>query len=402
MACEVALTFILLVGAGLMLNSFAHLVAVNPGFVSDRVIVMPIDLPGSRYPDAEQRRMFSDRMIDAVRAVPGVESAGAVSHLPLGGADNWMMFSIVGQPPRPAGQALTAAVRVATPDYFRTLGIPLERGRVFTDADRRLSVPVIRWYPQQPAGPGADAPQPPPVAIVSASAARQFWPGQDPIGKRIRVLFSPDVTIVGIVGDIRHNGLDARPTPHIYLSHDQEPWSSVSLVVRTAPAAAAPIPALRAAVRALDPELPVVTRTMDDVVARSIGRPRFYVLLVGVFASLALALALVGIFGVVSYVAAQRRREIGVRIALGARPGEVVSLVIAQGMRPILVGIAAGVGGALALTRFIQTLLYGVVPADPLTFGATIAAMSILGVGACWLPARRAAHLDPLVALRTD
>jgi ABC-type antimicrobial peptide transport system permease subunit len=204
------------------------------------------------------------------------------------------------------------------------------------------------------------------------------------------------------VGDVRHNGLDARPTPHIYLSHNQEPWSSVSLMVRAMPATAAPVAALRAAVRALDPELPLVTRTMDEVVARSVGRPRFYLVLVGVFASLALALALVGIFGVVSFVAAQRRREIGVRIALGARPGEVVSLVIAQGMRPILTGIAAGVVGALVLTRFMQTLLYGVVPTDPLTFGATIAAMSILGIGACWLPARRAAHLDPLVALRAD
>jgi len=273
-ASEVGLTLILLVGAGLMISSFVRLVAVNPGFRSTDVLVVPVDLPGSRYPEAHQRRAFFDRVIASVEALGGVEAAGAVSHLPLGGADNWMPFAVHGRPAPAAGQEPYAPFRVATPHYFATLGIPLQRGRFFGEEDARQALPLIRWYPQQPNPAGFDKPQPVPVAIVSEAAARQFWPGANPIGQQIRVLFSPDITIVGVVGDVKHNGLNLPSYPHIYLSHNQEPWNSVSLVVKTKVPPTQLAPAIRERIRAADALLPITVRTMGDVLAASTGRPR--------------------------------------------------------------------------------------------------------------------------------
>jgi putative ABC transport system permease protein len=399
---EVALTLILLVGAGLLINSFVRLVAVNPGFDAAGVLVVPVDLPGSRYPEAHQRRAFFDRLIASIEGLAGVEVAGAVSHLPLGGADNWMPLHIEGQPAPAPGQELYAPFRVATAHYFKTLRIPLRRGRLFNDSDARQSIPVIRWFPQQPYPDGFDKPQPAPVAIVSETAARQFFAGEDPIGKRMRVLFSPEITIVGVVGDIKHNALNLPSFPHIYLLHDQEPWNSVSLVVRTSGPPTVLAAAVREQIRAADPALPVTVTTMDDVLTASTGRPRLYAVITGVFGAVALALAVVGIFGVVSYVAAQRTREIGVRIALGAQRREILELVVGQGMRPIAAGICAGIVGAVALTRFIGTLLFGVAPLDPLTFGIVIVLLTAVGLAACWIPAQRATRVDPLTALRAE
>jgi putative ABC transport system permease protein len=401
-ASEIGLTLILLVGAGLMLNSFMRLVAVNPGFDSTGVLVVPVDLPGSRYPEAHQRRAFYDRVTASVEALKGVEAAGAVSHLPLGGADNWMPFSVHGRPVPAAGQEPYAPFRVATPHYFATLGIPLKRGRFFGEGDGRQAVPLIRWYPQQPNPDGFDKPQPVPVAIVSEAAARQFWPGVDPIGQQIRVLFSPDITVVGVVGDVKHNGLNLPAYPHIYLSHNQEPWNSVSLVVKTAVPPMQLAAAIRERIRAVDASLPITVRTMDDVLEASTGRPRLYAAVTGAFGIVALALSIVGIFGVVSYVAAQRTREIGLRMALGAQRREILELVVSQGMRPIVAGIGAGVFGAIGLTRFISKLLFGVAPLDPVTFGLAIVLLMAVGLIACWIPARRATQVDPLTALRTE
>jgi putative ABC transport system permease protein len=401
-ASEVGLTLILLVGAGLMINSFVRLMAVNPGFNSSGVLVVPVDLPGSRYPEAYQRRAFYDRVIGSVEALGGVEAAGAVSHLPLGGADNWMPFAVHGRPAPAAGQEPYAPFRVASAHYFATLGIPLRRGRFFSEGDGRQAVPVIRWYPQQPKPAGFDTPQPVPVAIVSEAAARQFWPGADPIGQQIRVLFSPDITIVGVVGDVKHNGLNLPSYPHIYLPHNQEPWNSMSLVVKTAGPPKQLAAAIRERIRAVDALLPVGVRTMDDVLAASTGRPRLYAAVTGVFGLVALALSIVGIFGVVSYVAAQRTREIGLRMALGAQRREILGLVIGQGMRPIVAGIGAGIVGAIGVTRFISTLLFGVAPLDLVTFGVVIALLMAVGLLACWIPARRATQVDPLTALRAE
>jgi putative ABC transport system permease protein len=401
-AAEVGLTLVLLVGAGLMITSFARLVEVDPGFRTHDVLVVPVDLPASRYAEAYQRRAFFDRVIASIEGIAGVQAAGAVSHLPLGGADNWMPFRMLGKPEPGPGQEPYAPFRVATPHYFSALGIPLRRGRLFNDGDARQSVPLIRWFPQQPYPPGYDKPQAPPVAIVSESAAKQFWPGADPIGQRIRVMFSPDVTIVGIAGDVHHNGLDLPSYPHIYLPHNQEPWDSVSLVVRTSVTATELAPAVRERVRTADPELPISVRTMADVMAASVGRPRLYAAMTAVFGSVALLLALVGIFGVVSYVAAQRTREIGVRMALGAQRREILMLVVGQGMRPIAVGIALGVLTAVGITRFMAKLLFQVTPLDPPTFAVVTTLLAVVALIACWIPARRATHVDPLTSLRAE
>jgi putative ABC transport system permease protein len=399
---EVALTLVLLVGAGLLISSFMRLVAVNPGFEADNVLVVPVDLPATRYPEAHARRAFYDRVITSVEGLAGVESAGAVSHLPLGGADNWMPFAVSDRPAAAPGQELYAPFRVATAHYFSALRIPLRRGRFFSDGDARESIPVIRWFPQQPHPSGFDKPQAAPVAIVSEAAARQFFGGEDPLGKRIRVLFSPDITIVGVVGDIKHNALNLPTFPHVYLSHAQEPWNSVSLVVKTTGAPAQFAAAVRGRIRAADSALPANITTMKDVRAASTSRPRLYALMTGIFGSVALGLAVVGIFGVVSYVAVQRTREIGLRMALGAQRSEILGLVVRQGMRPILVGMGAGILGAAALTRFIGTLLYGVTPLDPLTFAAVVVLLGVVGLIACWIPARRATRVDPLTALRAE
>ncbi len=399
---EVALTLVLLVGAGLLISSFMRLVAVNPGFEAENVLVVPVDLPATRYPEAHERRAFYDRVIDSVEGLAGVESAGAVSHLPLGGADNWMPFAVADRPAAAPGQELYAPFRVASAHYFNALRIPLRRGRFFSDGDARQSIPVIRWFPQQPPPSGFDKPQAAPVAIVSEAAARQFFGGEDPLGKRIRVLFSPDFTIVGVVGDIKHNALNLPTFPHVYLSHAQEPWSSVSLVVKTTGDPAQFAAAVRGQIRAADSALPANITTMKDVRAASTSRPRLYALITGIFGSVALGLAVVGIFGVVSYVAVQRTREIGLRMALGAQRSEILGLVVRQGMRPILVGVGAGILGAAALTRFIGTLLYGVTPLDPLTFAAVVVLLGVVGLIACWIPARRATRVDPLAALRAE
>jgi len=401
-ASEVGLTLVLLVGAGLMINSFAHLVAVDPGFRTNDVLVVPLDLPASRYREAYQTRDLYDRVIGSVESIPGVQAAGAVSHLPLGGADNWMPFRVVGRPEPGPGEAPYAPFRVATPRYFTALGIPLRHGRFFNDGDARQSIPLIRWFPQQRYPPGFDSPQAPPVAIVSEAAAKQFWPGADPIGQRIRVLFSPEATIVGVVGDVKHNGLNLPSFPHIYLSHNQEPWNSVSLVVRTATTSSTLAPAVRERIRAADPALPITIKTMADVMTTSLGRPRLYAAITGIFSVVALALAVVGIFGVVSYVAAQRTREIGVRMALGAQRGEILALVVGQGMRPIAAGIIAGVATAIGVTRFIAKLLFQVTPLDPMTFVIMTTLLTAVGLLACWIPARRATRVDPLTSLRAE
>ena len=401
-AAETALALVLLAGAGLMINSFFRLISTDAGFTTARVLVVQVDLPEARYPKPHQQREFFDRLQARLAATPGVEAVGAVSHLPLGGSDNWSYFRVVGRPAPAPGQELNAPVRTASPDYFRVLGIPLIRGRFFTDSDARVSVPLIRWYPQQPNPDQFDQPQSPPVAIISEAAAQRHFPGEDPIGKRIHVMFSPEVTIVGIVGNVKHNALNLPAYPHIYLPQSQEVWNWTSFVVKTTGSLEALAPLLRAQVTAVDPQLPVTVRTMDDVRADSVGQPRLYALLVGCFAAVALGLAVVGIFGVVSHMVVQRTREIGVRVALGAEQREILKLVVGQGMQPVAFGLAVGIAGALMLTRSLKELLFEVEPTDPLTLAVVVALLGAVGLIACWIPARRAAGLDPIAALRAE
>lgn len=401
-SAEVALALILLVGAGLLINSFVRLTGVSPGFSTRDVLVVRLDLPSTRYATPERVRAFVDALHERVTALPGVEAAGATSHLPLGGADNWMSLAIEGRPAPPPGQELYAPFRVVTDAYLTALRIPLVHGRFFTAADARRSVPVIRWFPQQPFPPNADQPQAAPVVMVSQQAAERFWPGENPVGKRITVLFSAPMTVVGVVGDVKHAGLAAAAQPHVYLPHSQEPWGSLSFVTRTSVPPRRLASAVREQVRSLDPALPATITTMDEVVAGSVGLERFYALLVGLFGTVALALAVVGVFGVVSYTTAQRTAEIGVRVALGAQRADVLRLIVGQGMRPIIAGVLLGTAGALALTRLLNGVLYEITPGDPPTYFAMALLMTVVALVACWLPARRAVRVDPVNALRQE
>ena len=401
-AAETALALVLLAGAGLMINSFVRLVSVDGGFKSEGVLVVPVDLPASRYPSPQQQRTFFDRLTAELKSIPGVEEVGSVSHLPLGGSDNWSHFTVVGRPAPAPGQEPNAPFRTASPDYFRVLGVPLIRGRVFNASDARLSVPLIRWFAKQPPPEGYDRPQAPPVAVISETAARTYFRGEDPIGKRIRVLFSPEVTIVGIVGDVKHNALNQPAYAHIYLPQSQEVWDWTTFVLKTAATPAAVAPAIRARLAALDPDIPVEVRTMEAVRSESVGEPRLYALLVACFAAVALGLAVVGIFGVVSHTVVQRTREIGVRVALGAEQREIQRFVVGQGMRPVAAGLVAGFLGAAVLTQWLEKLLFEVEPTDPLTFAVVVVLLGTVAALACWIPARRAARLDPIAALRAE
>jgi predicted permease len=287
--------------------------------------------------------------------------------------------------------------------YFDALRIPIRRGRAFEPSDARIAVPLIRWYEQQPAPAHFDEPQAVPVAVINETMARQLWPSEEVLGKRFRILFSPWITIVGVVGDVRQSGLLEPATPQMYLSSLQEPASSMTLVVRTLGDPALAAPAIRARVRAFDKALPIGTmQTMDRVVWDSVGRPRFNAMLFGASGAIALLLAVIGVYGVISYSVQRRTREIGIRRALGAQTGDVLGLVLGQAFVLVLIGIACGTAGAIALTRVMATLLYDVKPTDPATFvsvGATLAGVALL---ASYLPGRRATRVDPTDALRSE
>jgi len=401
-ATQVALALVLLMGAGLLLKSFVRLVNVETGFNTQHVLVTSVALPGPKYPHAGQSRSFFDALLERIKALPGVQAVGSTTNLPLQGSDNWIMFSIEGRPPAQPGHELSAPMRVVSPDYFRALGIPLRAGRLFNDGDARLAVPLIRWYPEQPNPANFDKLQPVPVALISEGMARQFWPDENPIGRRFRVLFSPWITVIGVVGDVKHNALDAPSYPHIYLPYLQEPVGEMTLAVRTAGDPLALAGSVREQIRTLDSALPVTITEMNEVVSGSVGRQRFYVLLAGVFGALALGLSVVGIFGLASYSVAQRVKEIGVRMALGAQRIDILWMVLGQTLLPALAGAVAGFAGALALARLIKSFLYEVSPADPMTLLSVVLLIASVALIASYIPARRAMRVDPNVALRCE
>ncbi|HJQ32684.1 MAG TPA: ABC transporter permease [Pyrinomonadaceae bacterium] len=380
---EVALTLVLLVGAGLLIKSFRQLLAVESGLDPRGVLTLDVSLPRTKYPEPQQLASFYERLIEQAAALPGVESAGAVSVLPLAGSDNSNFVQIEGRAPQPAGQALRAGRRNVSAEYFRALGIPVKRGRAFTAADRQ------------------DAP---PVVVINESMARSFFAGEDPVGKRIRTGDkAPWAEVVGVVGDVRHRGLDVDTRPEMFFPHLQTPSRQMTLVVRTSGDPVALAGPLRERVRELDRDQPVGNvKTMEAWVAESVASRRFSVLLLGVFAAVAAGLAALGLYGVVSYSVAQRTHEIGLRVALGARPRDVLRLVIRQGMALTLLGTAAGLLAALALTRLMSSLLFGVGATDPATFVTVPALLLVVALLACYLPARRATKVDPMVALRYE
>ena len=382
---EVAVALVLLAGAGVMLRSFLRLRVVDSGFRTDHLLTARLFLPAARYGEARQKTSFHRDLLERVRALPGVESAAAGNCLPLI-SDFGRAFTIGGRPIPPPGQWLSASYRSVTPEYFRTLGIPILRGRAFTDQDH------------------ADAPG---VAIVNQTLARQQWPNGDPIGQQIN-LERPERqhawrTIVGVAGDVRHRGPDANYSVEVYAPYYQMPEAAATLAVRSASDPAGLAVGVRAALRAADPNLPPgQIRTMEQLVAESdsLSSRRSLMVLLGAFAVLAVLLAGVGVYGVISYSVAQRRQEIGLRMALGAQRGDVLRLVIRQALGLALAGVAIGAGLALALTRFLGSLVYQVSASDPLTFTAVGLLLVLVSLAASYLPAWAATRVDPMAALR--
>jgi putative ABC transport system permease protein len=383
---EIALCLLLLIGAGLLIKSFVLLRDVNPGFDPENVLTMRVALPGRRYPGPQQSATFFRELTQRVSALPGVESAGAALSLPLGGSGSTAGRSLIreGRPLTPE-EALQTDYFVVTPDYLKTMRIPVKTGRPFTDRDTAES---------------------PPVVIVNENIARLVFAGEDPIGKRIIVWRDEKFPreIVGVVGDVKSRELDEETGPQMYVPYAQDAgWGGLSLAVRTKGDPEALTAAVRGALLSIDKDQPAYDiKTMDDVFSASVAKTRLVVLLFGVFSMFALLLASIGIYGVIAYSVAQRTHEIGIRLALGAQTREVLRMIITQGMILALIGAGLGLAGAFAATRVMRGLLYGVSPTDPLIFIGVSLLLTVVALLACYIPARRATKVDPMIALRYE
>ncbi|HET7218590.1 MAG TPA: ABC transporter permease [Vicinamibacterales bacterium] len=379
---EVASAVVLLVAGGLLLRTFATLQASDLGFTPDRVLVGAVNPPRVTYSTREQQIAFYDRLLERAASLPGVETAALSSVVPLGG-DSDMSVLVEGKPiPRTDAETDAVWYRLISSEYFRAMQIPLKRGRTF---EAREAAPAI---------------------VVSEATARRFWKDQDPIGRRVRFSSgdqAPWFTVVGVVGEVRMRGPRGESRSEVYLPYWQFPELGTNVILKTSGRPDALTAPLRRAVREIDPDIPVASiQPMTSIVGDSIEQPRFLALLVGVFAGAALALAAVGIYGLIAFSVAQRTQEIGVRMALGAARADVLRLVVFDGMKLTAIGVAIGAGGAAAVGASLQSQLFGVTPLDPLTFGATGAALVCTALVACFIPAARAARVDPMVALRTE
>ena len=385
-AVEVALALVLLAGAGLALRSFDRLHRVSPGFDASAALSANVALPEAHYPDAQAAVRFYRGFQERILAQPGIRSAGFVMIPPLASSGGFGgSFSIIGRTPEEAPESMQ--VRPATPGYFETVRIPLRRGRVFAPGD----------------GEGA-----PGVAVISEEAARRFWPEGNALGQRIRIhvgIYGHDGVreIVGIVGDVKTGDLAAAARPVVYVPHAQYASDVMTLFVRGEADAISLVPAIKSALVAIDRDVALTKiRSGDALFSSAVAEPRFRMLLLGLFAALALSLAAVGLYGVMSFSVNQRRTEIGLRIALGADPREVVRLVLRQGLAPVGVGIVAGVAGASVLTHAMSSLLYQTTSSNPAVFAAVVVLLGAVAVAACVIPARRAIRVDPLIAMRGE
>jgi putative ABC transport system permease protein len=381
---EVSLALVLLIGAGLMIRSFARLQSVDTGLKAANVLTMRAQLPGKKYPEPHQIVDFFKQAQERIATIPGVQAVGAISYLPLtGGLASRDGFKIPGQPPPAPGQEPGVEVRVVTPTYFQAMGIPLLKGRLLNERDGKETR----------------------VLLINETMAKRYFPNTDPIGKQLEVTWDgsgPD-EIVGVVGDIREGALSKEPEPAIYWSHPRVPYSGMALVVRAKGDASRLSTAVQKEIRAIDPEQPIAdVRTMEQVIARSIARPRFNTILLSIFAGVALLLASVGLYGVMNYSAAQRTHEVGIRMALGATRGDIMRLVVGHGMALTFAGIAIGVVASWAVTRVMSNLLFGVTATDLVTFVAVSAVLVIVALVANYIPARRATRINPVIALRYE
>jgi len=384
---EIAMALTLLVGAGLVLKSFYRLLQVDPGFDPAHVLTLRLALSPAQYPEGKQQRAFYEQVLSRIEALPGVQAAGAVHNLPMSGSGNTRNFSIEGLP----DPSLSVDFYQASPNYFRAMGMHVASGRFFTNHDRE------------------DQPR---VAIINETLARRFFLDQDPLGKRIKMGNAtgpfPWLSIVGVVRDVKQNGLDEETKPALYVPYLQPPlpgwkFQFMFLAVRTQSDPLSLLAALRGTVQALDQNQPVYrVATMEQLLARAVAARKFSLLLLVLFAALALSLSVIGLYSVLAYAVTQRTHELGLRMALGAQTGDVLKLVVKQGMALALVGVAVGLIMAFALTRLMRSLLFGVGPTDPLTFSVIAVLLTCVALLACYLPARRATKVDPMIALRYE
>jgi putative ABC transport system permease protein len=382
---ETALAVMLLVGAGLLLRSFASLQRVDPGFEPQHVLTFDLSLPSAQYPRSEQLDLFYSNLLTRLGTMPGVTATGATFLLPLGGGNMRITWKEAGTPDAPPGQENVIGVRIATPGYFRAMGIPLLRGRLLTEERKGSPIKVL----------------------ISEAAAQRYFPNKNALGKNIELGWVQDgVTIggevVGIVGSVRQSALDKEAEPELYVNYAQLPDNSMTVVTRTTGEPTDVINAIRQIVREQDPALAMSNmRTLESVVDESLAPRKYYTLLIGVFAAVAMLLAALGIFGVISVMVSQRRSEIGVRVALGAAPESILRMVIGNALRLVSIGLVLGLAAAFALTRVVASLLFNVEPTDPFTFVGSALVLLLAGLAASALPAWNAARVDPLVALRS-
>jgi putative ABC transport system permease protein len=380
---EMAVALVLITGAGLLMQSFSRLMKVNPGFSPDHRMTFLLNLPPNRYTQPEIQTQLYRRLIDRVKALPGVDAAGVTSYLPLSGAIRIVYFCPEGTVCQGVGKDPFIALRQVSSEYFDTVRTPLLQGRVFNHGDIATS---------------------PPVAIVNQTVADRYWRGKNPIGRHIansRDMIQREV--VGVVSDVKFNALNVANSEEMYLPLEQVPWLTTTLIVHSTGDPQALVSGVRAKIAEIDPYLPV-TRvvSMESIVATSVAQPRVLSQFVGIFAGFALLLAAIGIYGVMTYSVAARTQEMGIRMSLGAESRDIVKLVMGQGMRLALIGVAIGIAASLALTRFISTLLFGVSATDPLAFSVAAVVLVTTALVACYLPARRATRVDPIVVLRSE
>ncbi|MGD8866588.1 MAG: ABC transporter permease [Gemmatimonadales bacterium] len=382
-AAEVALSLLLLVGAGLLIRSFGEVMGVERGFQSDGRLVVAVAMPGSY--DEQRRGEVRDRFIERIGGIPAVRSVSAVSSRPLTGGSVGMGIAAAGQPEDPDAGVPWAEWRLVTADHFRTMGIPLLKGRTFDERDQ-IGEP---WR-----------------AIISERLAEMLWPGEDPIG-RTAILWKGqgdlEAEVIGVVGNMREIRLDSDPTLVVYLPYYGAGWSPMHFVINTTSAPAALVPTLRSMLAEIDPNLPISdVRSMDEIVSNSVATRRFNMAMLTIFAGIALLLALAGIYGVQAYSVTRRTSEIGIRVAMGARPTQIIAEIVGQGMRPAVLGIVVGVAGAFVLSRLMSSLLYGIAPSDFLTYASVALMLAAAALLSCYVPARRALRIDPVNALRDE
>jgi predicted permease len=402
---ELATTLVLLIGAGLMIRSFYRLQKVDPGFSYAQLTSFTVSIPTKKYPTIEQRETFFKRLLENTRSLPGVEGTASASGLPLGNNGWQTSFTVEGQPAPPRNQIPLMEACLVSPDYFRVMNIPLKRGRYFDEHDDRSFLAgkdLSKLDEDQRTMAGVNS------IIIDEEFARRYWPNEDAVGKRIRLggtdPKAPVLTVLGVVGRVKMEGL-SQDSNRVqgYFSFAQMPFSGMTVITRASADPSQLVPALRQQVTAIDPDQPIYNiRTMDEIRSESVAPERLNLTLLSIFAGIALVLAIVGIYGVMSYTVTQRTHEIGIRMAIGAQPRDVFRMVVRQGMMLALIGVAFGLVGAFALTRLMTTMLFGVTATDPATFAGIAVLLTGVALVACYIPGRRATKVDPVVSLRYE